>query len=292
MFLRCSLARTAARCGTLCAALCAALSACASAPVRPGIATDDLGEIKSQLLAQSSLVAQQQRRIDELEMKVAAMATRRDPAPQATPAPSPVFPARLEVRPQLKTVKLGEARAPRPAARSAVPARAEEPTRRPRIENPVERAPRLPSSVELKEPDGDALARLEVDPAAAQEGSADFAWASAIRKLNEGEHAEAEVELLAFAAKNPRHAAADNALYLAGLVREARGDCEHALPLFESVPGKYPAGDAVPQALLERGRCLGILGKTAEAKKILFQLEQEHPDAPESAQGKQLSQGL
>jgi len=100
------------------------------------------------------------------------------------------------------------------------------------------------------------------------------------------------VYLLAFVAAYPGHAAADNALYLVGLVREARGDCAGALPLFESVPRKYPAGDAVAQALLERGRCLRILGRKDEAKSVLNQLSQEHPDAPETARSKALLQDL
>jgi len=98
--------------------------------------------------------------------------------------------------------------------------------------------------------------------------------------------------LLAFAAAYPQHSAADNALYLAGLVREVRGDCGGALQLFEAVPVKYPAGDAVPQAQLERGRCLRILGRKGEAKSVLNQLSEEHPQAPESAHSRQLLQGL
>jgi TolA-binding protein len=44
--------------------------------------------------------------------------------------------------------------------------------------------------------------------------------------------------------------------------------------------------------MLERGRCLRLLGRKDEAKKVLFQLHQEHPDAPETASGRQLLQGL
>jgi len=158
--------------------------------------------------------------------------------------------------------------------------------------NPVERAPSLPISVELKEPDEEALARLASDPTIAREFDADHTWAEAVQKLNDGRHAEAETELLAFVAAYPRHSAADNALFLAGLVREVRGDCAGALQLFESVPLKYPAGDAVPQAQLERGRCLRILGRKDEAKSVLKQLAMEHPHASETAQSRQLLQDL
>jgi len=254
-------------------------AACASAPVRPPAQADELKELRAQLEAQSALVAQQQRRIEELEVKFAALAARRQlPAPAAqapAAAPPPAAPQKQEPRPQLKTVKLGGRK-----------------LRRLDLINPVERAPLLPAAVALREPDEDQLARLEADPEMVSEFEADHAWSEAVQKLNQGRHAEAETDLLAFVAAWPRHSAADNALYLAGLVRESRGDCSGALPLFESVPRKYPAGDAVPQALLERGRCLLILGRKDEARTILNQLGREHPDAPESAQGLSLIKDL
>jgi len=228
--------------------------------------------------AQSAIVQQQQRRIEELEVKLAALVARAQPVQPAVkpaqPAAAPVAPK--DPRPPLKTVKLGEGRR----------------MHRSDHVNPVERAPRLPASVELREPDEDQMARLEADPVVVREFDADHAWAEAVQKLNEGHHVEAEADFLAFVAAHPRHTAADNALYLAGLVRESRGDCAAALPLFESVPVKYPAGDAVPQAMLERGRCLRILGRRPEAKAILMQLEREHPEAPETAFARQLLQDL
>jgi TolA-binding protein len=250
--------------------LLATLAACASAPVRPSASEEELRELRSQLLAQSALVAQQQRRIEDLEVKLAALAAKAQPASAAQPSP-----AKSEPRPQLKTVKLGEGRR----------------LRRDRV-NPVALAPRLPATVQLKEPDEDALSRLETDPQVAEEFDADQAWAAAVQKLNAGKQAEAEIDFLAFVAAHPRHAAADNALYLAGLVREVRGDCEAALQLLEAVPLRYPAGDAVVQAMLERGRCLRMLGRKEEARRVLSQLDKEHPDAPEAAAGRMLLQGL
>lgn len=256
----------------------AVAAGCAAAPVKPSIDPDALTDLRRQLDAQSALVAQQQRRIEELEVKLAALEARAQPQ-AAPPAPTrssaPATPAvpHGETRPGLKTIKLGAGRRLR---RDSV--------------NPVSLAPRLPATVDLREPDDDRLARLDVDPTIAREFDADHAWATAVQKLNEGRHAEAETDFLAFVAAYPRHTAADNALYLAGLVRESRGDCTAALPLFESVPLKYPAGDAVPQAMLERGRCLRILGRRDESKAVLKQLQQEHPDAVETAQGKLLLQ--
>ncbi|MCA1827689.1 MAG: hypothetical protein LC689_12235 [Myxococcales bacterium] len=251
--------------------------ACAGTPPKPSADAEALKDLRMQLDAQSALVQQQQRRIEELEVKLAALAARAQPVQppaKAAPASPPVAPK--DPRPPLKTVKLGEGRRMHHSDRV----------------NPVERAPRLPASVELREPDEDQLARLEADPVVVREFDADHAWAEAVQKLNEGRHVEAESDLLAFVAAHPRHTAADNALYLAGLVRESRGDCPGALELFESVPAKYPAGDAVPQSMLERGKCLRILGRRPEAKAILMQLEREHPEAPETAFARQLLQDL
>ena len=257
-------------------AFAALVAACAGAPARPPVEAEELKDLRSQIQAQSALVAQQQRRIEELEVKLAALAAKAHPAAAhptpAAPAPAAV-PVRAEPRPKLTTVKAG--------------GRLKRTDR-----NPVEHAPLLPTTVVLRDPDARALAQLDTDPAIAREFDADYAWAQAVRKLNEGKHAEAEIDLLAFVAAWPGHTAADNALYLAGLVREVRGDCAGALSLFESVPQKYPAGDAVGQAQLERGRCLRILGHKDEARLVLEQLSTEHPDAPEAAQSRQLLQDL
>ena len=252
-------------------AVAALLAGCAGAPARPPSEAEELRELRSQIQAQSILVAQQQRRIEELEVKLAALAAKAQPA---AGHPASAAPARHDPRPPLKTVKVGGR------------------LRRTDRINPVERAPSLPILVELKEPDEEALARLDSDPMVAREFDADHTWAQAVQKLNDGRHAEAETDLLAFAAAYPRHSAADNALFLAGLVREVRGDCAGALQLFESVPLKYPAGDAVPQAQLERGRCLRILGRKDEAKSVLKQLAMEHPHASETAQSRELLQDL
>jgi TolA-binding protein len=267
-------------------AACAAalLAACATAQ-KPTPMADELRELRSQLEAQSSLVSQQQRRIEELEVKMAGVAARQQQAP--APAAAPPAPAK-EPRPMLKTVKLSEGKGrrpgpPRPRSFGVGPSLAE------RV-NPVERAPRIPSAVELREPDEESLARLETDPDQAREFDADHAWAAAVQELNDGQHAKAERDLLAFAAAYPGHTAADNAIALAGVVREVRGDCAMALPLFESVPQKYPAGDAVPQAMLERGRCLRILGKKEDSKPVLQQLVRDHPDSPEAQQAQRLLQ--
>ena len=269
--------------------LCATLAvACVGAPPRPEGSLNELREMKGQLAAQSALVADQQRRIEELEVRLAALSARTQggalsqpqPAAPASPAHS-AAPAQKDPRPTLKTVKLGG-----------------EGRRLRRDRNPVDRAPRLPSTIALKEPDDsdlEALAepvRFAPDPVLRDAADADHTWALAVQKLNDGDHEGAEIDLLAFAGAHPRHTAADNALYLVGLIRSAHGDCARAVPLFERVPLSYPAGDAVPSAMLEHGRCLQQLERVADARAIWTRLEREHPDTPEARSATQLLGGL
>jgi len=255
--------------------------ACAAAPVRED---SQLAELRGQLAAQSEQIAAQQRRIDDLEMKVAAVASRAESktiviesvAPAAVAPVTTPFAAAKDPRPQLKTVKLSP-RMPRHDS------------------NPVERAPRIPSTIALREPDDQALASLDdvpVDAMIRAEVEADHSFASAVRKLNDGSLAAAEVDLLTFAEKYPRHSAADNALYLAGLIRQNRGDCETAVPLFDRVPREYPAGDSVAPALLEKGRCLRMLQHAEEARRTLARLLAEHPQAVEVTTARQILQSL
>jgi TolA-binding protein len=261
----------------------ATCAACAAAPVRQEA---QLLEIKGQIAAQSAQIAAQQRRIEELEVKLAAIAARTaakvaadrpapaEPVEKAAPAAAPA----RDPRPQLKTVKLGEGR------------------RRKRDYNPVERAPHIPSSIELKEPDDETMERLEqaaqVDPGIREELDADHTFAQAVSKLNRGDLQNAEMELLAFAGQHPRHTAADNAIYLAGLIREHAGDCAGAVALFERVPLSYPAGDAVLGALVEKGRCLIRMKRSGEARELLARLLSDHPEGLEAGTARQLLRNL
>ena len=260
----------------------ASCAACAGAPVRDDA---ELLELKGQVAAQSAQLAAQQRRIEELEVKLAALAARGDSkhaagAAQtdkaghgAAPLAAPVAAPAHDPRPKLKTVKLGEGR------------------RRRRDYNPVERAPLIPSSISLKEPDQETLDRLDaaaVDPAIRAELDADHSFAQAVAKLNRGDLQAAEQELLAFAGEHPRHTAADNALYLAGLIREHNGDCAGAVALFDRVPLTYPAGDAVLSSLVEKGRCLSRMQRKDEARELLARVVREHPQGVEGGVARQL----
>jgi TolA-binding protein len=259
----------------------ASCAACAGGQVREDAR---LLELKGELTAQSAQIAAQQRRIEDLEVRLAAMAARPEakpaagphaekPAPPSGPAAAPAH----DPRPKLKTVKLGEGR------------------RRRRDYNPVERAPLIENSISMKEPDRETLERLEaaaVDPGIRDELDADHSFAQAVGKLNRGELQAAESELLAFAGQHPRHTAADNALYLAGLIREHDGDCAGAVALFDRVPLTYPAGDAVLPSLVEKGRCLTRMQRKDEARQLLAKIVQEHPEGVEGGAARQLLMNL
>jgi TolA-binding protein len=261
-------------------ALCAS---CAGGQVREDAA---VLELKGQLAAQSAQLQAQQRRIDELEVKLAAVAAHADakraappPAEKATPSATTTAAPPRDPRPHLKTVKLGEGR------------------RRRRDFNPVEGAPSIPNAVALKEPDEETMQRLEqaaatVDPGIRDELDADRAFAQAVAKLNAGELQTAENQLLAFAGQHPRHTAADNALYLAGLIREHDGDCTGAMALFDRIPLTYPAGDAVLPSMVEKGRCLTRLKRTDEAREVFARIVREHPNGLEGGTARQLLTNL
>ncbi|GAC1347367.1 MAG: hypothetical protein NVSMB23_26510 [Myxococcales bacterium] len=260
-----------------CAAL---LFGCAGARPQPEARIEELHQA---LTAQSEQIARQQERIEQLELRMATLAPRAAAGPaHGAAAPSSPAPGASVPR-SLQTVKLS----PPPGGRRP---------RSPRA-NPVDRAPSLPADVQLKEPDESALAELDepvrpsVDAFLRESAGADHAYAQAVQLLNEGSHADAQRALLSFAAAHPRHEAADNALYLAGLSLAATGDCAGALPLFRRVPAEYPAGDAVAPALLEGARCLTRL-KQPEARAALGRVTLEFPDTAEAVQARQLLDGL
>ncbi len=279
----------------------ASLTACAGAQQKPEAAQGaQLAEMQGQLRAQSALVADQQKRLEELEVRLASLTSKISAKEKATTkaaadkAANPVIefdgdgkprqplPAAEDPRKKLETVRL------EPSA----PAKG----RRPR-KNPVERAPRLPTVTNLKEPEETELSRLAEPVRFSSDGAAstslaDRAFARAVQRLNDGDRGGAQGDLLAFAASHPRHAAADNAVYLAGLAASQSGNCPGALPLFVRVEQEYPAGDAVPQARLEEARCLLKLGRSGEAKEKLAALEKDHPDVPEASQARALLNGL
>ena len=278
----------------LCA--CALVASCATGRS----AETQIEELRLQLRQQAELIALQQGRLEQLELRLsgvaqaqesagkpaaqptagAVQATRPAPPPAAPPTATPASPKALQ------TVKLQPH-----GGRSRLLDRRASPTLL--RQNPVDRAPHLPAHVELKEPDESVLAELEsapppLDPRARDLAGADRSFAEAVALLNDGQYLSAQTAFLAFAARNPRHHAADNALYFAGLARAASGDCEGALHHYGRVTREYPAGDAVLASRLESGRCLIVTGRKDQGRAMLERLAKEHPATSEASQAQRL----
>ncbi len=272
-----------------------------------------LDELRGQVRLQGEQLAQQQNRLEQLELKLAAAQqrvaeTRAGPPPAAQLAatqPAATQPDASDSKTQpasakpLQTVKLlptASLTSLGPAAQPEGRTKAE--GRRPALTNPnpQDRAPRLPAHVALKEPDAEALARLE-QPAPAvlvqtgngkRDPSAERAFAEAVSLLNDGNYLSAQTAFLSFAARHPRHSAADQAVYYAGLARAASGDCTGAVAQFTRVEHDYPRGDAIPAAQLESGRCQLKIGQKEDGRTVLERLLKQHPNSPEASQAQRL----
>ena len=281
-------------------ALVCALALLGSCATTGRSAETQIEELRVQLRQQSELVALQQGRLEQLELRLAAVAQARSevpkaqpppaaaptaPAPKAAPLANPATPTPSSPK-ALQTVKLlpqgGRSRLLDRRASPSISLRA----------NPVDRAPRLPAHVALKEPDDAVLAELVSAPlkpeSVRDQAGADRSFAEAVLLLNQGQFLSAQTAFLAFAARHPRHAAADNALYYAGLARAASGDCEGALHHYDRVSHEYPAGGAVLASKLEGGRCRLRAGKRDLGRAQLELLVKEHPASSEASQAQRL----
>ena len=278
------------------------LAGCAG-PVRTP--DSQLEELRGQVRLQGEQLAQQQNRIEQLELKLAAALQQTSAEVKSAAVPGPAAGERAPTADrgqsvpsssrQLQTVKLLP-----PAQLTNLGPAASQPGGRTKAEgrrpNPVDRAPRLPAHVELKEPDPEALAALEPAPAVlvhtGQPGKSDpaaeKAFAEAVSLLNDGNYLSAQTAFLSFAAHHPRHAAADQAVYYAGLARAASGDCKGALAQFSRVERDYPRGDALTAAALESGRCLLKIGQKEDGRVALERLLKQHPGSPEASQAMRL----
>jgi tol-pal system protein YbgF len=275
-----------------------------------------LDELRGQVRLQGEQLMQQQNRLEQLELKLAA-AQRTDPKAAAPAAPPAAGAAAQELQAspggkQLQTVKLlppasltnigpSQPSQSTQASQSPQPSqptgRTKPPERRPSLSNPVDRAPRLPAHVALKEPDATALAELEqpapavlvqTGPKGKGDPAVERSFAEAVSLLNDGNYLSAQTAFLSFAAHHPRHSAADQAVYYAGLARAASGDCSGALQQFTRVERDYPKGDAAPAAQLESGRCQLKIGQKEDGRAVLERLLKQHPHSPEASQAQRL----
>lgn len=228
-------------------ALAAALGALGCAAADPGLRRD-LEGLRAEMRTIQRENAELARRVEALSVRLDAVAATRKAARPASAAPL--------VPPDLAVVKV-EPPAPRP-----------EPRR-------VRRPPPLPTAIPLGEPDPRALATLggprgdlAAEAQAALEGARRLDGLARARALED------------FAARYPRHPAADNALTEAARFRDAAGDPETACALAARAAEEYPAGDALPEALLELGDCRLRKGDGPGARGLFQRIAKDFPETP------------
>jgi TolA-binding protein len=164
--------------------------------------------------------------------------------------------------------------------------------------NPAALAPPLDTRVALRDPSEEDLDRLDRAPVnldAMPEKTdplVDTAFAASVRRYNEGDRKTARDELLAFAAAHPRHDAADNALYLAGMVFVSESHCAEGATYFSQVVREYPDSDAVGPSLLALGQCELGQGRREKARSYFERVLVESPVSAEATQAEAALQEL
>lgn len=223
----------------------------------------DVDDLRAEMRTLHRENAETSRRLDEMAMRLDALAaTSRAPSP-APPAQAAADRAAPMIPPNLAVVKVGRP-SPRPESR------------RPR------QAPPLPTAVPIQEPDPREMAALGAprgDIAAEAQAALDAA-----RRLDGLASARALEE---FAARYPRHPSADNALVEAARARDAAGDPETACALAARVVDEYPAGDALPDALARMAECRARQGDTARARALYQRIVKDFPDTPAARRARQ-----
>lgn len=165
------------------------------------------------------------------------------------------------------------------AAAAAPPPRAAEPAEAFAAEPPpvMSAAPR--AAIEIGE--------LADEPPPAPVEAAATSYEAGLALLRDGEFAEAERALAAFAAAAPDSDLADNAGFWIGESRLARGDLEGALEAYRDTLERYPEGNKVPDALLKLGHALAELGNRAAAREAWSELVARFPQTAAAERAKE-----
>ncbi len=258
----------------LAATAAAALSGCAHGAAVPD---KELASLREQVRVLRSERDSDRRRLEALEAQLAAMARRQQegkaPRAESPHAPSAALPPR-----NLDVVRLAPAPTPAPVeededsfvfivdrgdGEEQAPATSR-PSRQARraVGGPigVDAAPPVPTDIPLRDP--------ELGPDADDAGLA---------ALGAGDRAGAAAPLERFLAQRPHDRRADNAVLALGEVFRQQNLPGRALQTWERVATEYPAGDAVPDALLRYGETCKKLGRSAAAEAAFRRLVQDYP---------------
>ena len=121
------------------------------------------------------------------------------------------------------------------------------------------------------------VSRKAATPSAA--AGADQMYSDALKKLQDGDYADAERGFKAFLQSNPRHQLAGNAQYWLGETYYARHDYQNAMTAFADGYEVYKASPKGPDNLLKLGVTLTVLGRKPDACAVFAKFNQEYPRA-------------
>jgi TolA-binding protein len=228
------------------------LSGCAGSDA---VARRDLDLLRAEVQGLRQENVQLMRSLDQLTTRVDTLAARVPKVIAEPPRAAAAPPAAVEVEPTLV-----------PGGLTVV-----------KVEPPkANRAPAIPTSTPLVEPDA---ARLD---AIARKGSRDLAGQSdgelsAARRKEPLARAHA---LEDFVVRYPRHPLAGSALLEAATAYTEVGKSDAACTLGRRVLDEYPASDQVSEALVQVAGCEGRKGAAESERRLLTRVVNEFPSTP------------
>jgi tol-pal system protein YbgF len=235
--------------------LCTVGSACATASSASEVTT-----MRAELKVMQQAHLDDQKKIDALQAEIELLSETR--APQATTS---------ELPSDLQVVHLQPAKGQPPPLATAVP-----------IHEPTADELALISAAQAAEPPETLTAHGSSSGSSSPE-EADALFSSAFERLKTGELVRAASEFQEFARRYPHHPAADNALLDEGIAYYGLRRYADALTAFRSLIKRYPAGDAVPEAMLREAECETRLGHRDQARSLLNHLKDAYPQSAEAA---------
>lgn len=152
--------------------------------------------------------------------------------------------------------------------------------------------PKLDTRTPVVEPDEELLDTLTDPPVqeSAPTGLAQIAQAeyeNGLQSLRTGDLEGGVKTLTAFAQKHPEHTLADNALYFAGIGEIGLEEYDRAADDFATVIARYPAGDAVAEAMLKLADCRVHLHQRDDARSLFARVVSTYPGTAAAAQAEQ-----
>ncbi|MBN9684293.1 MULTISPECIES: tetratricopeptide repeat protein [unclassified Corallococcus] len=254
----------------------------------------EVGRLEAEVRTLRASQASLQERLERLENRDAVSRARAvAPAPATSPAAS--------AKPEAASPEAGESLGLAPAELTVV-----------RLKPKKEPAPRINTAVAVMEPDADQM-EMFISPVEGSSGTGsvglgsamgsttaarmeppekdpdilDAEYERAVAMLRTG-NVEGGVETLTrFAAENPRHPRADNALYFSGLGQMGLKDAAGAARTFEKLIKNYPAGDAVQDGMLRLAECRVRLNQAVDARALYTRVVTQFPGTAAATQAEQ-----